>query len=1264
MQFISHGPEVPESLLEAHEEGRVVFFCGAGISRKAGLPGFDGLVEQIYDEIGTKIEAIEKEAFNRGQFDAALDLLEHRIVGQREAVRRALIKVLKPNFRKRGATIVHEAVLELSRDRKGATRLVTTNFDRIFCRLMKQMKSTVNSYVAPLLPVPKNSRWNGVVYLHGLLPETEDHIALDRLVLTSGDFGLAYLVERWAARFVSDLFRNYIVCFVGYSINDPVLRYMMDALAADRMLGEITPQAYAFGDFHVGEESQKKTEWESKGVIPILYEVRKHGDHSLLHRTLQTWAATYRDGVQGRESIVARYALTRPTESTKQDDFVGRMLWAITHDSGLPARCFANFVPAPSLDWLDLFFEDRFRHSDLNRFGVTPDNLQKETIKFSVLCRPASYRHTPRMGLTCGGQPSDWDNLMEHFAIWLLRYLNDPALVLWLVKRGGKLHPRFAWLIEQKLNRILELERAGKKQDLDRLRTDSPQSIPTPLMRIVWNLLLTGRVKMGSLQLDIFKWERHFKRDGYTTTARLELRELLSPKVSLDKPFRWSKEREETSAPRKLNEMFRWQIELATNHVRNCLKNLSEDSQWKAALPRLLADFEHLLMDTLDLFQELSTGEREYDSSYIDLPSIIEHWQNRGYRDWVILVELLRDAWTATLEKDQSKAKTYPHHWIANSHPTFKRIAFFAASYDGVVTPQKWVGWLLADNCEWLWAKQTKREVMRLLVLRGGSLSGIIQTNLENAILSGPPRNMFGIDLGDREFQLIASEMVWLRLAKLASGGLCLGEKAKKILCCISNENPTLKLDLDELDEFSIVTGGTGDPNYHSQIRIHRAPRGRGQLAKWLSKPAVKDIFYEDDWSEVCRDRFTSSIFALFVLARENTWPVDRWSHALQAWSDEKFVSQSWRRVSQLLRCMPDPVLTSLASSLTFWLDQLSKQKKLEWSDFINLCKRILSLPIEVSYDLKSPLLMAINHPVGHVVQSIIHQWFLMHPADREGLPEEVEGIFTQLCNSAIPRYRHGLVILAANVIAIFRIDRDWTVARLLPFFSWERSSVDAAAAWEAYLWSPRLYRPLIEALKGDFLGCATNYKLLGESGRQYAAIFTYAALEPGDTFKNEELSTAICLFPEEGLIECANSLFNALSGSGDKRENYWKNRLRPFWKNIWPKSLALASPSLTERLAQLAIAARGEFSDALNVIISWLRPVDEVSLLVSDLDKSGLSNQFPEEALKLLNAVISTDHYPPPALASCLDLIVSTKSGIAKDHRYIRLREYSRRNR
>ena len=109
----------------------------------------------------------------------------------------------------------------------------------------------LQTFEAPLLPVPKN-RWDGLVYLHGVLTATPTHGDLDRLVVSSGDFGLAYLTERWAARFVTDLFRNYVVCFVGYSINDPVLRYMMDALAADRLLGESPSEMFAFGSYCKG----------------------------------------------------------------------------------------------------------------------------------------------------------------------------------------------------------------------------------------------------------------------------------------------------------------------------------------------------------------------------------------------------------------------------------------------------------------------------------------------------------------------------------------------------------------------------------------------------------------------------------------------------------------------------------------------------------------------------------------------------------------------------------------------------------------------------------------------------------------------------------------------------------------------------------------------------------------------------------------------------------------------------------------------------
>ena len=55
----------------------------------------------------------------------------------------------------------------------------------------------VARFQAPLLPVPK-SRWSGLVYLHGLLPMYPEGENLNHLILSSGDFGLAYLTERWA----------------------------------------------------------------------------------------------------------------------------------------------------------------------------------------------------------------------------------------------------------------------------------------------------------------------------------------------------------------------------------------------------------------------------------------------------------------------------------------------------------------------------------------------------------------------------------------------------------------------------------------------------------------------------------------------------------------------------------------------------------------------------------------------------------------------------------------------------------------------------------------------------------------------------------------------------------------------------------------------------------------------------------------------------------------------------------------------------------
>ncbi|MBU1269015.1 MAG: SIR2 family protein, partial [Gammaproteobacteria bacterium] len=1000
MQFITNGPDIPDALLQAHEDGRVIFFCGAGISYPAGLPGFKGLVEQIYGLNGTSLTEIEREAFDRGQFDATLDLLERRLPGQRLAVRRALAQALRPKFRRKGATDTQAALLRLARTREGTLRLVTTNFDRIFHMAAKRTGQPFQAYAAPMLPIPKNSRWNGLVYLHGLLPERVDDTALNRLVVTSGDFGLAYLTERWAARFVSELFRNYVVCFVGYSINDPVLRYMMDALAADRMLGEVTPQAWALGDCEPGQEHRKTIEWEAKGVTPILYNVPASSyDHSVLHETLHAWSETYRDGVQGKEAIVVKHAMTRPQESTQQDDFIGRMLWALSDKSGLPAKRFANFNPAPSLDWLlETFAHERFGYGHLTRFGVRPDDAVDTKLRFSLIRRPAPYDRAPPMLLASSGiTASQWDDVMFHLARWLVRHLDDPRLVTWIAEHGGQLHDRWQWLIEHELDRVSSLEREGKTSELDEIRLHAPKAIPSSMMRTVWRLLLSGRVKSSWHDTDLYRWKGRLKRDALTATLRLELRELFAPKIVLKKPFRWGDD-DPSSAdePTRIRQLVDWELALTADHVHSALRDLA-DEHWTLALPLLLDDFQQLLRDALDLLRELGEADDRSDRSHWDLPSITPHWQNRSFRDWVSLIELLRDAWLVTLANDKVRAKRIAQNWFELPYPTFKRLALFAASQDDCLTPEQWVNWLLTDDAWWLWSTDTGREVFRLFVLQGRHLEGVAQQSLEAAILAGPPREIYRDDLEEDRWQDLVARSVWLHLSKLNTSGLALGEPAAVRLAAISNTYPQWQLATNERDEFSHWMSGTGDPDYEDSRDVDIAPRKRQELVQWLTKPMPeRRPFYEDTWREVCRTRFFHSWSALRDLSKDDVWPAGRWREALQAWAEEGMVLRSWRYAAPLVQTMPDALLNEIAHGVTWWMKTASKSTNCHGDILLNLCRRVLALPLEAGsgsriirngVETYDPVGSAINHPIGLATQVLINLWFKQNPNDNDLLP-------------------------------------------------------------------------------------------------------------------------------------------------------------------------------------------------------------------------------------------------------------------------------------
>ena len=59
---------VPDQLIQARESGRVGFFCD-GVSNPAGLPGFNGLVTQLYAQIGGMMNASKEQSFDKASIN-------------------------------------------------------------------------------------------------------------------------------------------------------------------------------------------------------------------------------------------------------------------------------------------------------------------------------------------------------------------------------------------------------------------------------------------------------------------------------------------------------------------------------------------------------------------------------------------------------------------------------------------------------------------------------------------------------------------------------------------------------------------------------------------------------------------------------------------------------------------------------------------------------------------------------------------------------------------------------------------------------------------------------------------------------------------------------------------------------------------------------------------------------------------------------------------------------------------------------------------
>jgi hypothetical protein len=297
VRFVENGADIPDELIRAVTNGSATFLCGAGVSFRADLPSFRELTERVYDRLGESPdgEPAERNAIESKEYDRALRSLEKRThrPGTPSRVRDAVAALLAPPA---GAFPDHFALLQLSRDADGRSRLLTTNFDTLFERAASAGgMADVPSYAGVSVPRAGSDRDYGILHLHGRIADEVLNLERTDLILTSADFGDAYLRSGWASRYIEDRMRLGTLVLVGYGAEDAAMRLLLETLDADRDRFRDLHDIYAIER----GTTESASLWKAKGIKPIEF-----AEYEAIYGTLSEWARYATEPVEYRRARV------------------------------------------------------------------------------------------------------------------------------------------------------------------------------------------------------------------------------------------------------------------------------------------------------------------------------------------------------------------------------------------------------------------------------------------------------------------------------------------------------------------------------------------------------------------------------------------------------------------------------------------------------------------------------------------------------------------------------------------------------------------------------------------------------------------------------------------------------------------------------------------------------------------------------------------------------------------------------------------------
>ncbi|MCM2475584.1 hypothetical protein HGO38_19085 [Rhizobium sp. CG5] len=1239
LRFLADGPAIPDELLVARDNGRVIFFCGAGVSRaRTGLPDFFGLAEAVIKELRVpatspahKILAEAKDIENRTgvagliSADKLFGLLERDYL--RRDIEAAVAKSLRPADN--ADLSAHQILLDLATAPNGRLQLVTTNFDRLF----NDCKAGVECSQFPRLPDPaRQGDINGIVYLHGRATASYDAAENEGFVLSSASFGRAYLSDGWAASFFKEILKRFVVVFVGYTADDPPVQYLLEALNLD--LGTLEG-VYAFQS---GAQDEAVERWRHKGVQAIPYDPRNF--HKALWDTLEAWSARARD-IDGWYSAVLQKAIDGPRALAAYER--GQIAHIVSTPEG--AKRFANYEKVLPAEWLCVFDQSvrysRPSHVWVNHergpyvdpfdlYGLDEDETPKQVDPDDHYPK----REVPRSAWSAfdvnpGDLPGSGSNLfsslrgygstapsaiplrLQIIGDWITKVAHSPTAVWWAGRQLG-LYPALC----------------------KRIRWELRHNEADPDIRRSWRLLFESWAhRPQPHRREWYELQEATKLDGWTSTAIRELGSISRPYLVAKLPYLEGPIPPDPETTVNVERIVRADVEYP---------DVAMDVSVPAELSlQLIRECRRNLEIALDL--ETETGGFGLDRiSPINRdpdPEIDGHERFRGLSRLVLsYVKML----SAHLEIDATASRREMMTWPANDDTIFARLRIWALGKDDLVPASGFSETMDMISRGAFWSPYHQRDLLLSIKQRWDGLGATEKSEIERRICEGPSRweEEDQEKYDERRAWAVASRIQWLASN---TGGLSFD--VDSILAELRTSAPNWNPDYsDRATESLEGRGGIVQKDKDTSSLKNKAASEVLAFSREASSSRRDFLVERDPFAGLVEEFPLRAFAALTHAARNNEFPNWAWDRFLSAEARKSDTVHLISLIAQRVIRYPVDSLSSIIRPLARWYEtvaaklatsnvSLFDQSFSKLVEILNACPESGGSAIIRGNKEPDWTMEAINAPVGNLVDALLEDPRKNGLMAKQGFPADWLAHVEDLLNLPGDLRRHALVIFSHQISWLDAIDPDWTRLNILPVLDGQ-DSLDKDAMWAGFFWAARVPNTeLYQLLKPHLLRRASEQNSGRRGYNQVIAGMLLAGWasrhQSGEKLvSDQELHDLLATSDDDlrqNVIWQAESLADDKDATGPETGLNWSELLLMLLKDVWPKQKAAKSPAISSRLCDLAFSAKDNFEvmvDAILPLVSKIEGDQMFSPLVGSSEDT-VVERFPSKTLELLFAVL-----------------------------------------